>query len=67
MARCSRCGREFANNHALGQHLRQARGAAAKGRKNRICPDNSTTEQAHDEGSVRARMLAELRGWGRRA
>ncbi len=65
-AKCHRCGRVFENSRGLGQHMRQLRGAAAKGRENRICPDRRTDEEAREFAMLRIRVKSKLGLLGRR-
>jgi hypothetical protein len=58
MSTCSRCKKEFKDSRALGQHQRHVREAKALGRKERLCPDNRTDEEARASALLASRVRA---------
>lgn len=58
---CHRCGQKFNGRRGLGQHDRHAREAVALGRKNRICPDRRTDEEARASALNISRVRAKLK------
>ncbi len=61
---CLRCHRTFASEQSLAQHMRHAR-EGGKARRDRLCPDKRTAEEAREIDLIKIRLKTTLGLLGR--